>query len=96
MAKSNPTSGCPDLRQLAGDLYRVANELEGRKAHVTDDPWDLIVPGRGGFVGVWGDDRLVACTRGWGTTRKLLAWSSARRWSRTAPTGRTWSSAPPT
>src|SRR5262245_14087752 len=67
------TPDCPDLRHLAGDRYRVANEVEGRRAHAPDPAWDLIVPGRGGFVAPWGPGRLVACTRGRGTTRKLLA-----------------------
>jgi hypothetical protein len=65
------TPTCPDLRQLAG-RFKVENELENRKAHVTDDPWDLVLRGRGGLVAPWGKGRLVACTLGWATTQKIL------------------------
>jgi hypothetical protein len=63
---------CVDLRTGA-DRFRPWNELDERKARATDDVWDLILPGRGGFVAPWGGSRLVACTRSSATTQKLLA-----------------------
>jgi len=66
------TPPCVDLRDYA-DRYRVLNELEGRRAHQADDAWDLIIPGRGGFVAPYGHEHLLACTRGIVTTRKVLA-----------------------
>jgi hypothetical protein len=62
---------CVDLRQY--DRYRVWNELEGRKAHQADDPWDLIIPGRLGFVAPYGGEFLHACTNSLITTRRVLA-----------------------
>jgi hypothetical protein len=67
------TPTCPDLRTLAGDVYRVWNELEQRKAHVADDAWDLILRGGGGFVAPLGPGKLVVATRSWATTKKVLA-----------------------
>ena len=63
---------CIDLR-CHSDRFRVWNEIEGRKAHVTDDPWDLILPGHSGFIAPHGGDQLVACTNHTLTTRAVLA-----------------------
>src|SRR5687768_16029098 len=63
---------CFDLRDY-GDRYRVWNELEDRTAHKTDDPWDLILPGRSGFVAPYGGDQLLACTNSRLTTGRLVA-----------------------
>jgi hypothetical protein len=66
-------SNCCNLLRSWGDRYRVFHEIEGRHAHTKDDPWQLIIPGRCGFVGLWGyDGRLAACTRSTATTRRLL------------------------
>jgi hypothetical protein len=68
---------CFDLRDRG---YRVLNETQDyRPAHQRDDPWDLVVPGRSGFVAPWGylpprgSGLLVAATRSSVTTRRLLA-----------------------
>jgi|SRR6516162_9263471 hypothetical protein len=66
------TPPCIDLRDY-GDRYRVWNELEGRRAHQADDPWDLVIPGRGGFVAPHGREHLLACTGSSITTRRVLA-----------------------
>jgi hypothetical protein len=63
---------CIDLRTF-GNRYRVRNETHDRTAHATDDRWDLIIQGRGGFIAPWGRGRLVACTRGSATTNKIMA-----------------------
>jgi hypothetical protein len=69
---------CTDLRQLAGDRFRVWNEPEARRARKTDDRWDLILLGRAGSVAPWayapprGSGALVACTNSAITTRRLL------------------------
>src|SRR5262245_34260889 len=64
---------CVDLRDYA-DRYRPWNEIADRPARATDDPWDVILPGWGGFVAPWGGEYLLACTRGGGkTTKKVLA-----------------------
>jgi hypothetical protein len=57
---ANPT--CTDLREFAGERYRVWNETENRKAYERDDPWDLVIPGIQGFVAPHGGELLVACT----------------------------------
>jgi len=62
---------CIDLRQM--EPYRCWNEVEDRKAHGTDNPWDLVIRGSSGFVAPWGGEFLLACTRGRQATRKLLA-----------------------
>jgi hypothetical protein len=66
-------SNCVHLLKRSGNRYRVFNEIEGRQAFARDDPWDLVLPGRSGFVAAWGDDRLVACTHSTITTRRILA-----------------------
>jgi hypothetical protein len=69
-------ANCFDLR---GRGCRVQNESHGRKAHERDDSWNLIIPGRAGFVTPWGylpprgSGLLVACTNSSVTTRRLLA-----------------------
>jgi hypothetical protein len=71
-------NSCTDLRRLAAGHYRVHNENAGRRAYEGDDPWDLILPGRAGFVAPWayvpprGSGALVACTNSTVTTKRLL------------------------
>jgi hypothetical protein len=62
---------CIDLRSIG--RYRVWNEVEDRWATSRDDPGDLIVPGRYGFMATWGPSTLAACTNGRKTTDKILA-----------------------
>lgn len=62
---------CVDLRQLPE--YRSTHEPEGRPTHKADDPWDLVIRGRLGFVAPCGGDVLFACTNGMKTTLKVLA-----------------------
>jgi hypothetical protein len=67
---------CADLDLLRSwrDRFRVYNEIEGRPARARDDPWDLVLVGRRGFVALWGrDGRFIAATRSTATTRRLLA-----------------------
>jgi hypothetical protein len=66
------TTTCIDLRQRFGNRFQVRNELEACRAHVADDPWDLVIQGRTGFVAPWGGDTLVACTRHVLTTRRII------------------------
>jgi hypothetical protein len=62
---------CIDLREY-GDRYRVWNELEDRKAHQADDPWDVVISGWAGFVAPYGGSCLLACTNSDRTARKIL------------------------
>jgi hypothetical protein len=52
--------------------YRCYHEPEGRKARKTDDPWDLVLRGRKGFIAPCGGEYLLACTNHLLTTRRLL------------------------
>jgi hypothetical protein len=61
----------PDLRAV-GDQYRLWNEIERRWAHARDDPDELVIPGRAGFVAVYGAGTLVACTNGIAATKRIL------------------------
>jgi hypothetical protein len=67
---------CYDLRSRG---YRVHNETFGRPAHERDSAWDLVIPGKCGFVAPFGrlppngSGLLVACTRSIGMTRRILA-----------------------
>jgi hypothetical protein len=63
---------CPDLR-IIGRRFRPQNETYNRSAHSTDDCWELVLPGRSGFVAPFGGSLLMACTRSSGTTDKILA-----------------------
>jgi hypothetical protein len=65
-------SNCINLRHRYGSRYKVFNEVEGRPARTRDDEGELIIPGRRGFVAVWGQGLLVACTHATATTRRLL------------------------
>jgi hypothetical protein len=62
---------CIDLRKY-GNHYRVWNEIEGRRAQQRDDPWDLIVLGRCGFIAPYGGNQLLACTNGSLTASRIL------------------------
>jgi hypothetical protein len=66
-------STCNSLLEKFGRRFKVFHELKRRPAHAKDDPWELIIPGRSGFVAVWGQGLLVACTRATATTKRLLA-----------------------
>jgi hypothetical protein len=66
-------TNCTSLLRSWGDRFRIFHETEGRPARAKDDEWALIIPGRRGFVAVWGQDRLVACTNATATTKRLLA-----------------------
>lgn len=61
---------CIDLRTVGP--YRLLNELTGAKAKKTDDPWELLIPGRAGDVSPWGGEYLLASTRSMATTRRIL------------------------
>jgi hypothetical protein len=61
---------CIDLRTVG--RYRVWNEAENRAARKADNPWDLVAPGRSGFIAPWGPDTLVACTNRQTTTDLIL------------------------
>jgi len=63
---------CIDLRQY-GERFHVWNETERRRAWERDDPWDMNLRGRLGFIAPWGPTTLVACTNSMITTRKILA-----------------------
>jgi hypothetical protein len=67
------SNNCTNLLRSWGDRYRVYNEIEGRRARAKDDAWDLVLLGRAGFVAVWGQGLLVACTRSTATTKRVLA-----------------------
>jgi hypothetical protein len=60
-----------DLRTVG--RYRPRNEPMKRTARSHDDLWDLILPGRSGFVAPWGPGLLVACTNSTVTTKSILA-----------------------
>jgi hypothetical protein len=62
---------CIDLRTVGP--YRPINEHTGKLARLDDDPWNLVLPGRAGFVAPWDRERLVACTWNVQTTRRILA-----------------------
>jgi hypothetical protein len=69
--------GKADIRMMTLDLrtvgrYRTVNELTGLPARAVDDPWDVILPGRAGFVAPWGPQSLVASTNSTATTRSIL------------------------
>jgi hypothetical protein len=66
-------SHCVHLLKQFGGRFKVFNEVEGRPAHARDDDWDLTLLGRSGFVAVWGEGLLVACTHSTTTTKRLLA-----------------------
>jgi hypothetical protein len=65
-------SNCTNLLHRYGTRFRVFNEVEGRPARTRDDEGELIIPGRSGFVAVWGQALLVACTHATATTRRVL------------------------
>jgi hypothetical protein len=67
------TPTCINLHALAGNRFRVWNEMESRRGHKEDDPWDWVLPGRSGFVAPWSATRLVACTASAKTTKRFLA-----------------------
>src|SRR5262249_40878636 len=69
--RGNGMTPCVDLRTFPP--YRCYHKIEQRQARRTDDPWDLIIPGRSGFVAPFGGEYLLACTRGSTMTRKILA-----------------------
>jgi hypothetical protein len=64
---------CINLHALAGDRFRAWNQMESRRGHKDDDPWDWVLPGRSGFVAPWSATRLVACSASAKTTKKFLA-----------------------
>jgi hypothetical protein len=66
-------SNCTSLLHRYGSRFKLFNEIRSRRAFARDDPWELIIPGRRGFVAPWGyDGSLVAITNATRTTRRLL------------------------
>jgi hypothetical protein len=67
------SNNCTNLLHQYGDRFRVFHDIEDRPARARDDEWDLIIPGRRGFVALWGHDgQLVVSTRSTATTRRVL------------------------
>ncbi|HEY2411582.1 MAG TPA: hypothetical protein VGI40_05045 [Pirellulaceae bacterium] len=69
--------GCVDLRQIAGDCYRIdldeAHTAERGSGCRAADAWLLVVPCRFGHVFPWGKVRLAVSTNGRGPTAQRLA-----------------------
>jgi hypothetical protein len=76
---------CPNLRELAGERYRVR-----RETGISRDPWNDYIPCLRGHICPWGSDLLAACTdrRRPGVLQKLLDLPGSP-WSKTAKTAST-------
>ena len=48
---------CPNLRELAGERYRVRREMGQSR-----DPWNYFIPCSLGHICPWGPGLLAACT----------------------------------